>query len=142
MPTPFKHAALIKQLADDTSLAIWYWHRGHKAWFTGTPELLFDSDEIMAVGDKPTDPPPRMCTLAGIEFPAPLTVAPEVGTTFYFASMYRGKTSPSPLNWRGDSIGQQALLELGVVHLTREGAELHSDALIAANKLAIAEDAE
>lgn len=137
MPIPHKHAALIKQWADDPSLTVWYWDAANQNWFDceDDPDWSYDH---MAVGALPTQPPRKMCSLAGVEFPAPETVAPLIGSKFYVANMTRRDWSKEyAYNWRGDSDGAQLLLEVGLVHLTYEAAEQHSKALLAANKQAI-----
>lgn len=65
MPTPHKHAALIKQWADDQSQDVWFWD-AHAGW-------VHDDEPTWlcvhyALGPKPTQPPRNMCTLAGVEF--------------------------------------------------------------------------
>ena len=140
MNTPHKHAALIKQWADDPSQDVWYWSDWSNKWVCDSPEPKWYLDTQYALGPKPTQPPRKMCVLAGVEFPAPETKPPEIGTRIFFASMVRTDwTYEYSYGWKGTCEGEQLLFNHGLVHLTREAAEQHSRALMAANKAAIEE---
>ena len=131
MTTPRPHAEMIKKWADDESLQKWRWspiikewRNSGKCWYVG---------EIYHVGHtEPTAPPKRMCTLGGLKYPAPETVAPPLGAKFWVAGAC-GK--PYELYWQTST----GCLELnaGLFHLNREAAELHSKALRIANMQAI-----
>ena len=70
-----KHAALIKQWADDPSQKVWFYCRSEAGWCqTSPPQWSIHCD--YALGDKPPKPPMILCTLAGLQFPMPETVAP------------------------------------------------------------------
>lgn len=135
-PTPHKHAALIKAWADDPSQAVWSftsleWRK------VDTPSWCETS--AYALGDKPAAPPRRMCTLAGVEFPMPETEAPAPGVKVYVPDTYpvQGCKPTYDTSWNGGDGSQLIWLKLGMVHLTKEAAEAHADALIAATKQAI-----
>ena len=76
MKTRQKHAAKIIQWAQDTSQSVWYWSTNANAWLD-TYDPSWADFLIYVLGEKPTAPPRKMCTLGGLEFPAPETVAPE-----------------------------------------------------------------
>lgn len=136
MPTPHKHAALIKQWANDPTQNVWFWRNSSDPadWVKCNPTPLWYEDKHYALGDKPTAPPRRMCVLAGVEFPAPETEAPDKVSCFY--SPYLTGTAYGSGRWRGDDQDMIALRN-GLIHRTREAAEAHSRALLAANKAAI-----
>ena len=136
MPTPHKHAALIKQWADDRAIGVWLWdginwveplnHRS-PLWMESVPH---------AVGPKPSQPPRKMCSLAGVEFPAPETVAVQKNRVYFYPSVYGENKYGS--GHRYDDAADDRALAAGLIHLTREAAEQHSKALLAANRQAIA----
>lgn len=135
MPTPHKHAALIKQWADDPSQPVWIW-TGHQ-W---EPPLhhecpLWLADVPHALGPKPTQPPRKMCVLAGVEFPMPET-HPLDCHQCYFVTRVAHIGGVAEFKWAGDAFDLGRLGD-GLVHLTREAAEAHGRALLAANKQAI-----
>lgn len=136
MPTPHKHAALIKQWADNPSQTVWFWSPAGNRWESSTFSnmVAYTTGGTYALGEKPTQPPPKMCVLAGVEFPAPETVGPAQVTLVYFPDGGGGATHG---RWDQRDGFMTGLLEKGYVHLTREAAEQHSRALLAANKQAI-----
>ena len=136
MPTPHKHAALIKQWADDPSQTVWSWmpstHPDSRPGYWKPCDPLWIETTHYAVGPRPGNPPRKMCVLAGVEFPAPETTAPPNHTRYWSA----GADWVRYAMWYSD-IEDKTRLAGGLVHLTREAAEQHSKALLAANKAAI-----
>lgn len=139
MPTPHKHAALIKQWADDPSQLVWYWHEHTRTWLTSNYQNMTANDNAhYAVGPRPTQPPRKMCVLAGVEFPMPETVAPPEDTVIFTPDLVIGSDELQFSKWEWEGIpSDERWLESGLIHLTREAAEQHSRALLAANKQAI-----
>lgn len=133
MPTPHKHAALIKQWADDPSQTIWMWFHDAERWDAVCP--YWNTDSIYAIGERHTQPPRKMCVLAGVEFPLPETEAPAMGT-HYFVSNDMAPTRPFCHIWNGTEFDTEPL-RAGYLHLTREAAVEHGIALLAANTQAI-----
>lgn len=139
MPTPHKHAALIKQWADDPSQAVWHWRPQALEWLGanfGGESPSWDEEWRYALGPKPTQPPRRTCVLAGVEFPAPETVEPANGAACYRPDVIGGVYGVAEDPW-GDCDTLWHCLEHGLIHLTREAAEQHSKALLAANRAAV-----
>lgn len=130
MTKPHKHAALIKQWADDTTQPIWYWDG--TVW--QPDDAPMSGYKSYAIGPKPTQPPRKMCSLGGLEFPAPETEAPQDGADIWTAYV---DGEPTVGYWQSHSDGCQLCLTSGLVHLTQQAAEQHSRALLAANKQAI-----
>lgn len=67
------------------------------------------------------------------DVPEPLRVAPKIGTYFYFPSLGSEKQYDE-INYDGCSYDKR-ILSSGMMHLTREAAELHAKALISLTKL-------
>lgn len=131
MTTPHKHAELIKKWADDTSQPAWYWDES-EGWIACPYGPAWLKDVKYAIGEKPTYPPAKMCVLAGVEFPMPMTEPPAVRSDYFVAEA----AEISSMNWDGGSY-DMFLLNAGVVHLSKEGAIAHTRALIAATKQAM-----
>jgi hypothetical protein len=74
-----------------------------------------------------------MCSLAGVEFPEPLKAAPRAGSDYFVPNILGGLLGDT---WVA-TVVDLARLGNGLVHPTREAAEQHSLALLAANKQAI-----
>lgn len=130
MTKPHKHAALIKQWADDPSQHVWYWSPSGGIWRQTEPSWC--ETTTYALGPKPTQPPRKMCVLAGVEFPAPETKTPGEGQRYYAAMPFGARE----YYWV-NNVTERDWLRLGLVHLSREAAEQHARALLAANKQAI-----
>ena len=133
MTTPRPHAELMKRWIDDDKLECWGWSTSWKEWelsaYGPTNPLT-----IYFLGPKPTSPPRKMCTLGGLQFPAPETVAPPNGTACWSAS------SKEDINWNWRSCASQIeILKDGQMHLNGESAKAHRAAQQAANAQAIAE---
>ena len=133
MTTPRPHAELQKQWLDDDTLIRWRWFDNDKEWLC-TPLGDWHTDGIYAVSHtKPAKPPQRTCTLGGLQFPAPETVAPAIGTKYWVANSYLGIES---CVWDGIVYDYEAL-DTGFIHLTYEAATLHRKAFVASNQQAI-----
>ena len=89
---------------------------------------MWDAESIYHVGhEKPTAPPKRKVTMAGITFDAPETEAPARKTEYWLVhcgEVFRQR-------WDDDSFDNQ-WLGRGLVHINNESARLHAQAL---NKL-------
>ncbi len=133
MAKPHKHAAIIKAWADDPSQAVWCWNPHHAApeWLR-VQNIYWEQSVHYALGDKPTAPPRKMCTLAGVAFPAPETEAPPHCMDVYFSS-----PMGTSKEWWISAEYDLKRLHAGFMHLDRASAELHSTALAAANRQAI-----
>ena len=130
--TPRAHAVLAALYMADSSLKCWSWSADAEQWaFRQRP--IWHEDMIYHVGhEKPTappKPPKRKVTIAGITFDAPETEAPKLGakcwvtnleTTYYF-------------EWSGGQV-ERRWLAAGRVHLDKENARLHAQALRELNR--------
>lgn len=136
MATPHKHAELIMKWAEDTSQTVWCWDLFKGEWHPPLgPTPIWLETATYAVGDKPTQPPRKMCVIGDFEFPCPETEAPHHQAHYWFPSITDIVHS---YRWVGDDydIGK---LEGGILHLSQEAAEHHARALLAANKQAISQ---
>lgn len=143
-PKPHKHAALIKQWADDPGQDIWFWVEKDRNWVISNFSNMigYRTGGTYALGPKPTQPPRRMCKLGGLQFPEPEKEAPALGTNYFVPDP--DDASPSlvcgPMQWDNETC-ELRWLHYRMVHLTRDDAEAHSRAILAATRQA-AEAAE
>ena len=72
--------------------------------------------------------PPKTININGYDVPEPLRVAPPKGTPVYVVGVY-SLMNDAHFKWDGGTLALQAL-EAGMMHLTREAAELHTQALL------------
>jgi hypothetical protein len=71
---------------------------------------------------------PRTIRIGEIDVPEPVRVALNVGETYYIVQD-SAETISMEFTWASDSVDNR-LLSRGLIHLTREAAELHAKALI------------
>ena len=127
--TPRAHAELAARYMSDSSLKCWLWDPSAEQWDLRRYPVWHE-DVIYHVGhEKPTAPPKRKVTIAGITFDAPETEAPKVGTKYWLVDMDRAIS----IRWRGIQIERQWLTS-GMIHLDKESACLHSQALNELNR--------
>ena len=83
----------------------------------------------------PTPPPDqtKMCSMGGLQFPVPESVAPAIGTEIW---IFGFDGDVSSFMWIG-SLDNRAWLEHHFIHLTLQAAEQHSAAIRAANLQAV-----
>lgn len=125
-----------KELADrywsDPTLMAWYWNTAAGRW-VAHPNPSFEDCATWHVGhEAPKEPPARMCELAGIKFPMPMTEAPKLGEDFMIVTL----EGVAPVTWDGSAIGFRWLKQRRC-HKTRAAAEQHYEAICAANQQAI-----
>ena len=127
------HAELAIKFYSDTKMKCWMWREDSQRWLDiGKP--VWNAARIYEVSEtKPTQPPKKRVTLAGITFDAPETKAPEPGTRYWYPDTISISVKTYTNCW-GDSEFDRHLLERGFVHLKKEYAELHSKALIKLSK--------
>jgi hypothetical protein len=130
-----QQAEPIKQWLEDTDQQLWVWLTDSKTWSSSYIEEVLSCPNLSyAIGKKPTAPPTKMCELAGVKFPAPVSDANlmEKGQKYWIASAH----FVDSLLWRNDAYDCR-VCDFGLTHLTKESAEQHSKALMAANLQAI-----
>jgi hypothetical protein len=80
---------------------------------------------------------PRVIAINGIEVPEPLREKPEIGVTYWYPCItYRGVLDgyrSGNTSWDDDTYDNQ-MLDAGLIHLTKEAAELHAKALLSFTK--------
>lgn len=125
--TPRAHAAMAARFMTDDSLKCWLWN-GDKWRLTASP--MWYAESIYHVGhEKPTAPPKRKVTMAGITFDAPETEAPKVDTEYWLVQcgdVFRQC-------WVDASLDKQWLAS-GLIHLDEANAILHAQALCELNR--------
>lgn len=130
---PHPHHEHIKRYAEHAAISETPW----KFWqVRHSPESEW-GDAVYTPAWHPSreyrEKPTPSTTLAGVEFPLPETTAPAQGTRYYFWNN-RGVDYHI---WYNDHIDRY-FLEGGFVHLTKQAAKKHGEAIKAANKQAIA----
>ncbi|MCL2297787.1 MAG: hypothetical protein FWC38_00440 [Proteobacteria bacterium] len=133
-----KHAHLMALYANDAAETDKPWERweykdkndGSRWWKCDGSPLWFVLHDYRR---KPA--PTRTMTIAGIEVPMPLMEAPEYRTTVYVPQPLFGAVK---FEWVDNDLNK-LFLELGRVHITREGALAHNEAMNKVIKDAIAE---
>ena len=139
--TPRPNADLMAQFMADDKAKIWWWDRRNQRWISVLSGFLVSqgADHVYVVSrKKPTAPPVIMCELAGVKFPMPLRVAPNV-TDKYWALDDFG--SPVASLW-GGLANELDALDSGFLQATKKGAEQMAVAIKAAIKQAVDEAGE
>lgn len=126
------HYDLIVQWAQDTSQTVWFYDDWKKTWLMLTVHPAWQPDLKYHIG--PT-PPKTMRTLGGLEYPAPETEDLIHGVGYYVASLMSPADPCDYVIWEDGSYDYHCL-QAGLVHLTKEAAEAHARAILAAIKQA------
>ena len=123
------HAELAIKFYSDTKMKCWVWDEDSRRWLDiGKP--AWNVIRIYEVSEtKPTKPPKKRVTMAGITFNAPETETPNMGARYWLANV----ESTVEFAWNGNLIDQQ-WLAAGLIHLDRENARLHAQALRELNR--------
>ena len=118
-----RHFDLIVAWAKNPTQQVWFWNVDE--WQKA--EHLVWHMEHYAIGEKPTEPPVKMVKYDGgsIEFPEPARVELEHNSQYWAATIY----GIDPNHWTGHS-SDFDLLDVGLIQLTKEGAEKQSEALV------------
>ena len=74
---------------------------------------------------------PSHLLVNGVKVPAPLKVAPKYGTEYWIPHL---DSRPETFLWENDLLDQK-YLRLGLIHLTEEAAQEHTDALLLPSKI-------
>ena len=121
------HKVIIEQWIADTSLEI-----ERKSLCTDGVWFSSSVVEILACDEQTfrIKPKTRSVTVDGVlyEWPEPMRVAPECGTTYWAISTYPNRVCES--SWTHHEYDKE-VLKIGFMQATKEGAEAHRRALIA-----------
>ena len=131
--TPRAHAEMAARFMADSSLKCWAWAVDARRWVENERPRWYENLVYHVGHKKPTAPPKRRVTMAGITFNAQESVAPEPKTRYYVPQPI-AMVNTSHINYWTNSQFDRHLLERGVVHLDREDAKLHAEALIILSK--------
>jgi len=132
---PHVHAQLIQQWVADVSQKVWVWNKLGKVW--GRSPAVWHEDYIYAIGETPPVLVQATINLLGHEVPVPCAgVALVEQTPYYVPLIGIGGETVALYTWKGCE-DDYALMAQGWVHLTKESAQVHSDALYEANRTAI-----
>ena len=122
-----KHAGLMKLYYLDAEETETPWER----W----EELPISGNRVWrAMNDNPTWHPnweyrrkPKTISINGFEVPEPLREAPKIGQSYFIAEI--SNESVVSITWGNDEIDNR-WFSRGLIHLTKEAAELHAKALL------------
>ena len=136
--TAHRHAALMLQYAQDAMETNRPWERWQYSC-RGKSKRWEDADSHLAWNPNTEyrhKPKMMKATCADgteVKWPEPMREAPELGTTYYIAA-YFGYSSPyEGSKWADDDI-DRCRLHSGMLHKTKEAAEMHTQALIALSR--------
>lgn len=87
--TPRAHSELAARFMADSSLKCWAWMPSEKLWAENVCPTWHYNVAYHVGHEKPTAPPKRKVTIAGIAFDAPETEAPKVGAKYWLVFMKR-----------------------------------------------------
>ena len=122
--TPRPHAEMASRYMADDSLKCWLWN-GDEWALAAVP--MWYAETIYHVGhESPTAPPKRKITIAGITFDAPETDELVLGAEYWLVNFCT--PSASLQLWNDDQYDHRWLAN-GLIHLDKENANLHAQAL-------------
>lgn len=107
--------------ADPENVVVEYNSHAFGQWMECLGEPLWDEEDDYRIK-------PKTIRIGEIDVPEPVRVALEVGQKYYIPSILRCAVQGKE-EWRGDD-DDRLWLSRGLIHLTREDAELHAKALI------------
>lgn len=119
-----RHADLMIQYANDCTLPVWVRCAKDECWLSSESPAWYEDYEY-AIGEKPKDVKLMKYPNGTIEFYAPESKEPKKNTRVYYIDFNKVSTE----TWNG-SMWCEIALAKGIVHLTRENAELHQEALM------------
>ena len=129
--TPRAHAEMAARFMADDSLNCWQWDSSAARWEL-RQHPYWHKDLIFHVGhEKPTAPPKRKVTIAGITFDAPETDELALGAEYWLVQL--GTKSACLQLWNDDQYDHRWLAN-GLIHLDMENASLHAEALRELNR--------
>ena len=127
--TPRAHAEMAARFMADSSLKCWAWVPSTKLWVENERPIWLDNLIYHVGHEKPTAPPKRKVTIAGITFDAPETDELAQKTEYWLVRF--GEVFLQ--FWDDDSFDKRWLGN-GLVHLDEENARLHAQALLELNR--------
>ena len=130
---PRVHAKLAIKFYSDSKMKCWFWDKKTQTWLHANSPGWFDGKIYEVSETEPTHKPKKKVTVAGITFSAPETEAPGVNTRYWNPDTIAVSVKTFTNCWKGDEFDRH-LLERGFVHLKKEDAKLHAEALIKLSK--------
>lgn len=130
-----KHYKLAKKFFSDSEMKCWFWHKVDKKWEDVDDPNFYSETEYYVGTEAPTEPPKKMCKLAGVEFPMPEPEPLERGGE-YFYPIVDSSWDAVGATWYG-VFADKVFLKRGLVHKTEEAAKAQAKAITAAIKKAV-----
>lgn len=116
----------------DPTLKAWWWHTASGCWIQQSAPSFTVPAPWHVGHEAPTEPPVKMCELAGVKFQMPMREAPNIGDDFMLVTL----EGVAPATWDKSAVAFRWLKQRWC-HKTREAAEQHYEAICAANLQAI-----
>lgn len=116
------HHDMIVEWAADTSRVVQRYYGGG-VWLDEKSPQWYPNDKYRF---KPAEP--KYIVVNGIQVPEPVRGGLKEGQQFWLAGVTSSWVGAH--NWRGTYSGHVELLSLGLIHLTREAAQAHIDAML------------
>lgn len=132
MNKPHKHAALMRQYAQDAAETDKPWERWQYRLNDVHWTTFIQSDQFEDVEGIEYRRKPRVILINGIEVPEPMRERPEEGT-YYWHPLIASASASCRNMWSNDD-WHIVRFENGMCHSTREAAELHAKALLSFTK--------
>ena len=129
--TPRPHAEMAARFMADSSLKCWAWAVDARGWVENERPRWYENLVYHVAHEKPTAPPKRRVTMAGITFNAPETDELALGTEYWLVRL--GTTSVCLQRWNDDPYDHRWLAS-GLIHLDEANAILHLQALRELNR--------
>lgn len=130
MTTPHPYAHILRAIADGETIECRDYRQG---W------ISCDAEAILRALGSPMRPAasslrvmPRTITINGREVPEPLRVTPPDGTLYWTPNLL-SEEGVDDYNWCDDG-SDKFWLQCGLIHLTREAAQAHTEALLSFTK--------
>lgn len=116
------HHDMIVEWAKDTSRVVEVRGKGTDEWLISQDPVWRD---YLLYRFKPAEP--KYIVVNGIQVPEPVREPLEDGQEYWLAETNKGKSSGCHWN---DNVYHTRWLSLGLIHLTREAAQTHIDAML------------
>lgn len=130
MKTPHKHAALMAEYAKDAAID----RDAFRFWQYQLDGSWFDCQNTPSWSEKRNyRRKPKTININGHEVPEPLKTAPNLAEPYWFPAL-GAKASVYESFW-DNRTNDKFLLSLGLVHLNKESATAHAQALLSFTKL-------
>ena len=121
-----KYAAILRAIADGKTVQF---RDNENVWYEPSPASLLGTLSAGVYQPDRFRIKPETISINGVKVPKPETTAPAKGTDYYLPKFTDDPSLHCRLPWHGDAM-DRTVLSRGLVHLTKEAAEIHAKALL------------